>query len=477
MMRGLAFNLFFLIFCACRLFSFGYYRDIILKGNGSVQEIPLPADVYMRAEPDFRDLVLVDGKNREVPYILEPYREETRRVISGEFAGEIRQDERLPEGGREIVIRFAEEKSGLVPYGNRLQLKLRDIPRTDGPFPGEAVKILASPDGKTWRSVESPGFSLKDNTLTFLLEADTSLWYKLLIPEEAGRGPRSYLRQARLYLEEELVRDAPEDYVFLPIGDVTYGAYDADPNVTLLRIWTQRVPLDNLRLFTYTTLDSDYVLWDGSESRATPKNPLGTGRVYRSGGREETDIPLERSDPRDSLHLKLSNRNGNFGKAKIIAVRGHFYPHRLVFKKRSAETLYRLYYGNGDYLPIKTIEQLEAEEKERAALRAEKRREQAGVDPARENINLVYGERQEPASMPDRASGAERGEILDMIIVGTVILLLLGFVILLLRLLLARRPDNGAMPESAPNPAPDHVRAYDIRPSDDDMPDMQEMPE
>ncbi|MDR1835285.1 MAG: hypothetical protein LBQ96_05730 [Fusobacteriaceae bacterium] len=452
-MKKISLRLLLFMTCLSRVFAFGYYNDIIVKGSHSVQYIYLNEDMYRKSGEDFRDMALYDANGKEIPWILEKYREESVREITGTFPGEIRQDDKPEEGPREIVIRFEETKTGLVPVGNRLQLKLRDTPDKGAPFPGEDFTIKSSADGKNWETLTPSAFSLKDNQLSFFLETGVYPWIKVEAPPGAERNHKKYLSGAQLQLEEEFVRDAPEIYAYLNFADVTYGAVDNEPNATLLQVQTGQMPVDRIRLYSYTQVDSDYAVYDGELPRTALQNPLSRGRLFRSGGREELEIPLDRERSAGKLYIKFVNRNGDFGKINAMAMQGRFYPDRLYFRATTGRGRYRLCYGAEDYKSLRSPQLLEDGEALKKMLRTGEKRDPAEVGKTMENINFLIGDVIDPEDEsweefpPEFGTGEQSAA--DAIIITGISILLAGFSWLLVKLLIAQRNQNRIPKEGA----------------------------
>jgi hypothetical protein len=373
----------------CRVFAFGYYNDIIISGDHSIKYFYLNEDVYQRSQRNFRDVLLCDANGRIVPYVLEKYRAEIVRETIEEFPGEIRQDGRVRDGKREIVLRFREKKSGLAVIGNRLVLKLRVTPPQETPFLGEFISLLGSKDGNTWKSLKTNGFVLQEDQLTFFLETHTLPWYKLIVPGDLERNHKKYLRSAMLQLEEEFIQDAPEREVFLLMEDVTYGAYENNSNVALFQIHTKNIPLDSIRFYSYRNVESEYTIYDGEELRTSLKNPISSGTLIRKGVQEEMEVFLDRNEPHEKIYIKLVYKNANVRKLNPIAVQGRFHPDRIYFRNDHSQKQYKLYYGDENYQNLQTIQMIEAEEELRQNIAGNMNQDLLELEKSSENLKVI----------------------------------------------------------------------------------------
>lgn len=329
------------------IFSYEYFKEIKTSGKSGYKEFLITEDIYENSRNNLGDIRILDGKGKEVPYVIETEKiwiQYNEKIIS-----ERKISEKITKKDKiEFIVRFNTDDPMSDIIGNRFEV----IPEKN--FYSE-YELLGSGNGTDWEYITSGEIYKTDEkqSLTIKFSPKRYEYYKIIIPVDKG-----ILFSSAILKLSDSIDEKPETIE----TDLSYEVEKKEKN-TILKIKSKFLPLKNIVIDTEDEFKRSY-------SVREKDNYYNEGVISRVGEKKELTVNLESVPKTDTVIIEI--RNGDNEPIKIRGIKGIYTPDRIVFKGEEKES-YRITFGDEKlYKPQYDLEEFSNMIKEREIVSTEK---------------------------------------------------------------------------------------------------------
>ena len=274
------------------IFSYEYFKEIKTSGKSGYKEFLITEDIYENSRNNLGDIRILDGKGKEVPYVIETEKiwiQYNEKIIS-----ERKISEKITKKDKiEFIVRFNTDDPMSDIIGNRFEV----IPEKN--FYSE-YELLGSGNGTDWEYITSGEIYKTDEkqSLTIKFSPKRYEYYKIIIPVDKG-----ILFSSAILKLSDSIDEKPETIE----TDLSYEVEKKEKN-TILKIKSKFLPLKNIVIDTEDEFKRSY-------SVREKDNYYNEGVISRVGEKKELTVNLESVPKTDTVIIEI--RNGDNEPIKI----------------------------------------------------------------------------------------------------------------------------------------------------------------
>ncbi len=339
--------LYMFLLIAFHIFSYEYFKEIKTSGKSGYKEFLITEDIYENSRNNLGDIRILDGKGKEVPYVIET--EKIWSQYNEKIISERKISERITKKDKmEFIVKFNTDNAMSDIIGNRIEV----VPEKN--FYSE-YELLGSGNGTDWEHITSGEIYKTDEKQNLTIEFSEKRYeyYKIITPVDKG----NLFNSAILKLSDS-IDEKPETIE----TDLSYEV-EKNEKDTILKIKSKFLPLKSIVIDTEDEFKRSY-------SVREKDSYYNEGVISRVGEKKELTINLENVPKTDTVIIEI--RNGDNEPIKIKGIKGIYTPDRIVFKGEEKES-YRVTFGDEKlYKPQYDLEEFSNMIKEREIVSTEK---------------------------------------------------------------------------------------------------------